>query len=360
MLELDYKEKSILLDYYIEIGTNIVNLIKDNNQTGNNFKLSEDKLVEQILTFVREKQKDYKTRSTNMKDKNIFEFLDRGKATFDNTNNLNSSLNLMQQSRDMNSFKIRSGNEGSLGGQFRSTDNNLMRSGHKMATVESRYNEEDDDKPVNTVSNLTLSNDIMNKIDDNNKNLIYVINDFLSTEKTTLEASFEEIENDKKIYSGIRAAVQNNTLMNPMKNYQSSLYSYMQILDDDKDKINHKEVVLHNKLKVFGGIESITESFYSYIKIHSSELNEKRMEISEKLVMIKGQIDEYMKLFYEPKGVNVYDGDTIKGGAKIGSSIDFLIAQKYGRHGPSDGSEFRKFYSLYDRRDVFSGSKISS
>jgi hypothetical protein len=131
----------------------------------------------------------------------------------------------------------------------------------------------------------------------------------------------------------------------------------MQILDDDKDKITFKENLLHNKLKVFEKIEAITESFFNYIKIHANELNEKRMEISEKLVMIKSQVDEYMKLFYEPKQSVPYE-DVYKGNARIGSSIDFLLRQKVQPRFNIENSEFKKFYSLYDRRDLY-GSNIS-
>jgi hypothetical protein len=331
MLELDFKEKSILLDYYVETGTNIVNLIKDNHHA--NLKLSADKLVEQIIAFTRDKLKEYKVRSLNMKEKNIFDFLDR-KQGVDNSN-LNASINMLH-SRELSSFKLKEDNK---------TTNQL----NNIPDVESRYHEEEDEKP----NLLILNNKIMDKIDDNNRNLIYVINEFLTGEKNTLETAYEEIENDKKIYSNIRTAVHNNTLMNSMKNHQSSLYSYMQILDDDKDKINYKENLLHNKFKVFERIESISESFFNYIKLHSSELSEKRSEISEKLVMIKCQIDEYMKLFYEPKQ-NGMD-DTYKTNVKIGSSIDFLISQNAGR---SNDSEFKKFYSLYDRKDLY--SNISS
>jgi hypothetical protein len=185
MLELDFKEKSILLDYYIDIGTNIVNLIKENNHANPSFKLSEDKLVEQIIGFTREKQKDYKTRSINMKDKNIFEFLER-KNNMADFNPLNASINVFS-SKDLqhSSFKIKS-------------NDNFMKSQNKIPTVESRYNEENESftKPP-TSTQLVLSNDIMNKIDDNNKNLIYVIHEFISNERLTLESSFEEIENDK-------------------------------------------------------------------------------------------------------------------------------------------------------------------
>jgi hypothetical protein len=146
----------------------------------------------------------------------------------------------------------------------------------------------------------------------------------------------------------------------PMKSYQSSLFSYMQILDNDKEKINFKENLLHNKLKVFEKIENITESFFNYIKLHSCELTEKRSDISDKLILIKEQIDEYMKIFYEnKKDINTFD-DCYKANTKIGNSIDFLIAQKAKPDKTGFNDSYHNFSNtMYDRRDYYSSGNMT-
>jgi hypothetical protein len=179
----------------------IVNLFKENQGQNRslNFKLGEEKLVEQMIIFTKEKQKEFKIRLANMKNKNIFEFLESRKGNENVNNNLlNSSSHLLLNSRE-NNLRVSFNNINHNDSEIILNKSQALYNKNKLSTVQSRYNEMEDEDSDNKrpQTNLQLSNEIMNKIDDNNKNLIFVITDFIGNEKISIEAIFNEIENDK-------------------------------------------------------------------------------------------------------------------------------------------------------------------
>jgi hypothetical protein len=179
----------------------IVNLFKENQGQNRslNFKLGEEKLVEQMIIFTKEKQKEFKIRLANMKNKNIFEFLESRKGNENVNNNLlNSSSHLLLNSRE-NNLRVSFNNINHNDSEIILNKSQALYNKNKLSTVQSRNNEMEDEDSDNKrpQTNLQLSNEIMNKIDDNNKNLIFVITDFIGNEKISIEAIFNEIENDK-------------------------------------------------------------------------------------------------------------------------------------------------------------------
>ena len=79
ILEVEYKEKSLFLDYYIDIGSHLVKFIKENptkridKETNNLIMMPsvEEKIYEEIVNYTKEKHKEYKIKYTVLKEQKL-------------------------------------------------------------------------------------------------------------------------------------------------------------------------------------------------------------------------------------------------------------------------------------------------
>lgn len=78
LLEIEYKEKSVLLDYFLEIGAEIIKKFRDCNIKNDNFLLNRsvwdnEKIYDELYRITKEKHKKFKEQFSLIKDKKIFE-----------------------------------------------------------------------------------------------------------------------------------------------------------------------------------------------------------------------------------------------------------------------------------------------
>lgn len=78
LLEIEYKEKSILLDYFIEIGSEIIKTFRDNNFKSDQFVIcrsiwNDISIYDSLYKVTKDSQRKYKERFLIIKEKRIFD-----------------------------------------------------------------------------------------------------------------------------------------------------------------------------------------------------------------------------------------------------------------------------------------------
>ena len=77
-MEIEYKEKSVLLDYFIEIGSEIIKSFRENNIKTDNFVISRSiwdntNIYDSLYKLTKQIQKKYKDKICIMKERKIFD-----------------------------------------------------------------------------------------------------------------------------------------------------------------------------------------------------------------------------------------------------------------------------------------------
>lgn len=350
ILESEYKDKSLFLEYFVEIGSFMIKLLKEDNISKVEYNDSllarvvrlldkEENISNKLMKTAREKHNDYKLKNQLLKDKKIFNFNNTTKNNFFNSNNLLISSN--------------------TGNNFNSPVLNTNRT----VIIESpnqnmRYKDNEQLNETNMNSyDLLLTNDIINKIDDTNKNLIYLINDFLITEKNVLEKEEQDINKEKANLVSIKHAINN---VENLSYTNAHLMSSFQILDEDREKFKSKENKFNSKKKIYDKIIIHIEEIFIYIKQNKTLLHERKDIINEKLGLVKNHIDEYNANF-KFGFIGSLPCNPTKD-IKIANSTDFFLSQKSFMK-PSPETEninntFTNFFSLYDKRTLHDNIRL--
>lgn len=443
ILEVEYRERSLMLDYFTEIGSYLIKFLKDNptkkidTESTNLIKISQisQKVYEDLVSYVKEKQKEFKMKTGQMKDKKLFDIFENYNANLSNSNgfcnsNLNSGNNLPfslsqnnfrqsnldvmvnNKSVNMNNSYVGTRFNVSQSNQFVNNNSqfisqNKFSNGNQTPHLTTdRYKDEENAEKNNIQmqsmsNNLTnterniffLSNDIISKLESTQKNIINIINDFLLSEREKLEKDFLQLMNHKKIYENLKNTIDNIGVglseygscsigaTSFIRNYNNSnLLSYFQILEEDKEKIRKEELIFTHKKNIYDKIESVIEDCFIYIK-NNVDFESKKEIISDKLLMIKNQIDEYFELYSEIKksrfgdqpkpfsvtfpkkdnnlGSSSFNLNNVNNSVKIGTSTDFFISQKLKNEGQMQknniddpNNTFQNFFTLYSRKSL--------
>lgn len=79
MLEVEYKERSIALDYFVEIGSEIIKIFRESNMKNDSILMNKsiwdnDKQYDKLYQIAKEKQSKFKEKFFQIKDKKLFDF----------------------------------------------------------------------------------------------------------------------------------------------------------------------------------------------------------------------------------------------------------------------------------------------
>lgn len=471
VLEVEYKEKSLLLDYYVEVGTQLVKYYKDNptkkidKESRNIIKVdqTEEKIYEKILRDVKEKQNEFRVKNSQIKELKLFDifspisiesnFLRNSSSAHMSTNNLvqsnknqfNSSNLLLSQNNMRSSVNIDNTNIQNMSSlnntmmnqnPLNNTMNNTMMQHNKSVINPYSNNAHNKSININTHSNLNnfhnpsshhkaplssgrysndnlmysdqnentgkdqfrefrdrqiscnsnpnsfsqnpfhLAQEIIDKLEANEKNIIQVINDFLFIESDRLQKDHVNLSNHKKIYENLKITIDEvNTNGNGSnQNLNNSLVGYYQIVEEDRDKIRLEERNYNYQKNIFEQIESLIEDCYIYIR-NNINFQIKNDIISDKLKMLQRSIDDYYEAYSELKqskrnlnlglssdcnNLNKSPRSNANSNSQVksGNSTDFYMSQKIEKEKSniynSDNSDnnFNNFYTLYSRKSL--------
>jgi hypothetical protein len=474
VLEVEYKEKSLLLDYYVEVGTQLVRCLKDNptkkidKENRNIIKVNqiEEKIYENIISHVKEKQNEFRVKNLQMKEQKLFDICSpfsiqsnhpmnatsphmSSSNVVQNKNQFNSNSLLISQNNMRNSINIDNTNLQNMSSlnntmmnqnPLNNTMNNTMM--HNKSVL-NPYNNHNKSVNINNVSNLNnypspsfhqtniqkvplssgrysneniiyydqkekidkfredqfkdlkerqntnnsnpnsysqnpfhLTQEIIEKLDLNEKNIIQVLNDFLFIESDRLQKEYLNLINHKKIYENLKITIDEvNTNGNGSnQNLNNSLIGYYLIVEEDKDKIKLEERNYTYQKNIFEQIESLIEDCYIYIRNNINFENKKDI-ISDKLKMVQRSVDDYYEAYSELKqskrnfnsglgsdcstlNKSIHGKESNTSQMKMGNSTDLFTSQKMNREKSSiynsdnSNNTFNNFYTLYSRKSL--------
>jgi hypothetical protein len=425
LLEDEYKEKNILLEYFSEISTFIHKALRENpiksinkgeDPTGlkvsKEFK-TEEKIYSEINKFVKDKLAEYRLKNASNKDRKLFEILN-SLANQQQTQNVNQShadinnmvvSNILTKSlgkKEFNSSNLLLHSNNSLKNNYLLNNENvnnksvtmsksnfhisqpILNQGHghsygvPLKTAD-RYTEERElNDPKNEIQedelnmkrireitlnpyNLLLTNEIINKLDDSCRSLIYVLNDFLINERNRLEKEELQVWKEKKSYDSLKQAVGNSTEFDQFKGVSAAnsflgknynLINCIQILDEDREKIKSKMNKIDTKKKVYVQIANYSEEVFNYIKKEAQTSKIDNEIVHEKLSTLKKMIDEFSRI--EENYV-----ETNRFSARINREINNMQTNlKYNSNflnlanTNNINNTFTNFFSTYDRKNI--------
>jgi hypothetical protein len=164
------------------------------------------------------------------------------------------------------------------------------------------------DKNFNIHHPLILDSSYLSKLSENDNNLVSIINEFILSEQDRLSNELLNYENHKNIIDNLNGTLEKIGNSQNIQNYSNSNYllfsNYLQILEDDKEKLKLEARSFNYKKNIYDKIESAIEDCYIYIK-NNVKFETKKDLITEKLTAIKNHIDDYYEVYSELKKINL-------------------------------------------------------
>lgn len=192
MVELEYKQKSIILEYFIEIGGELVSLLQE---LGVRESKGSDFLNEHILKLVRSRQHKFKQKLIRWKDQKLYDIVD--------------SVKSFVKPNSFTAFRSRNSIEGipNLKSSFDLKGSGANFNVSRIKTVDNRrYNDFSNFVDVNTSQNLNASklgpsmvkdSEVIISLNNMTKETIEKITNFLEEEKFAFDKEETTLKSDK-------------------------------------------------------------------------------------------------------------------------------------------------------------------
>ncbi len=313
---MEYKTKSVMLEYFLEVGGEMISLI-----TENNFKFNpnhDEIFYDHFIKVVKTRQQKYKQKLSKWKENKLFNILDtfkspiRPKAT--NPFQLKNSTDKVPSLKS--SYDL-----GNSNSQFtfvkRNIDNKRYNDLYNVIDIQASQNALS--LSTSKINQLLSSvgnkeNDIINSLNSITRETITKINSFIEDEKSVFQKEELDISNDKVkfpiikvIQENFKDALRKSSFGYRSKFNESSLISskkakdYIEIMNEDDLKIRRNSEKLERKKEMYERIVELYSDLCMFVQenVKDPDDNTVNYVINEKLNKIVTGINEYQDIFYQ-------------------------------------------------------------